>query len=156
MPLDKSKCVGWRLGLFVRRHFKARRCLLVRKSIVIIIVIFWLFVGSSSSVQGRRNVAIQKANIDINIHVFGTGIDGVVDLQTDAAGLLYLSVTTGELRRVRYVPDTGPRQTLYLSDATSMVTAATNGSGPIEVDRSHGGPALGDGGLLLLRPARTK
>ena len=53
---------------------------------------------------------------------FGTGIDGVVDVQADADGLLYLSVTAGELRRVRYVPETGPRQTLYLSDATSMVT----------------------------------
>lgn len=81
---------------------------------------------------------------------FGTGIDGVVDVQADATGLLYLSVTAGELRRVRYVPETGPRQTLYLSDATSMVTSATNGSGPIELDRSHGGPAAGDGGLLTL------
>jgi glucose/arabinose dehydrogenase len=81
---------------------------------------------------------------------FGTGIDGVVDVQADATGLLYLSVTAGELRRVRYVPDTGPRQTLYLSDAISMVTAATNGSGPIEIDRSHGGPSAGDGGLLTL------
>lgn len=81
---------------------------------------------------------------------FGTGIEGVVDVQADAVGLLYLSVTAGELRRVRYVPETGPRQTLYLSDATSMVTSATNGSGPIELDRSHGGPAAGDGGLLTL------
>ena len=81
---------------------------------------------------------------------FGTGIDGVVDVQADAAGLLYLSVTAGELRRVRYVPETGPRQTLYLSDATSMVTSATNGSGPIEIDRSHGGAAAGDGGPLSL------
>lgn len=81
---------------------------------------------------------------------FGTGIDGVVDVQADAAGLLYLSVTAGELRRVRYVPETGPRQTLYLSDATSMVTSATNGGGLIEIDRSHGGPAAGDGGLLTL------
>ncbi len=81
---------------------------------------------------------------------FGTGIEGVVDVQADASGLVYLSVTAGELRRVRYVPETGPRQTLYLSDATSMVTSATNGSGPIEIDRSHGGPAAGDGGLLTL------
>ena len=81
---------------------------------------------------------------------FGTGIDGVVDVQTDPSGLLYLSVTAGEMRRIRYVPDTGPRQTLYLSDATSMVTSATNGSGPIELDRSHGGPLAGDGGLLTL------
>jgi glucose/arabinose dehydrogenase len=81
---------------------------------------------------------------------FGTGIDGVVDVQADATGLLYLSVTAGELRRVRYVPETGSHQTLFLSDATSMVTAATNGSGPIDIDRSHGGPAAGDGGLLTL------
>lgn len=81
---------------------------------------------------------------------FATGIDGVVDVQADASGLLYLSVTTGALRRVRYVPDTGPRQTLFLSDAASLVTAATNGSGPVEIDRSHGGPAAGDGGLLTL------
>lgn len=84
------------------------------------------------------------------IRGFGTGIDGVVDVQADASGLLYLSVTAGELRRVRFVPETGPRQTVYLSDATSMVTSATNGSGPIEIDRSHGGPLAGDGGLLTL------
>ena len=81
---------------------------------------------------------------------FGTGINGVVDVQADAAGLLYLSVTTGELRRVRYVPDTGPRQTHYLSDATSLVTFATNGGGPIEIDRSHGTLPAGDGGPLTL------
>lgn len=81
---------------------------------------------------------------------FGTGIDGVVDVQADATGLLYLSVTAGELRRVRYVPETGPLQRLYLSDTISMVTSATNGSGPIEIDRSHDGPAAGDGGLLTL------
>jgi len=81
---------------------------------------------------------------------FGTGIDGVVDVQTDAAGLLYLSVTAGELRRVRYVPDTGPRQTHYLSDVTSLVTSASNGGGAIEIDRSHGALPAGDGGPLTL------
>lgn len=81
---------------------------------------------------------------------FGTGIDGVVDVQADANGLLYLSVTAGELRRVRYVPETGPRQTLYLSDATSMVTYVTNGGGAIEIDRSHGALPAGDGTPLAL------
>lgn len=81
---------------------------------------------------------------------FGTGIDGVVDVQADATGLLYLSVTAGELRRVRYAPDTGPRQTFYLSDAMSMVAFAANGGGAIEIDRSHGALPAGDGGPLRL------
>lgn len=81
---------------------------------------------------------------------FGAGIDGVVDVQADAAGLLYLSVTRGEIHRVRYIPDTGPQQTLYLSDATSMATFASNGAGPIELDRSAGAAAPGDGGPLTL------
>ncbi len=81
---------------------------------------------------------------------FGVGIVGVVDVQADAAGLIYLSVTAGQLRRVRYVPETGPRRTVYLSDAVSMVTSATNGGGAIEVDRSHGGLPAGDGGPLAL------
>lgn len=81
---------------------------------------------------------------------FGTGIDGVVDVQADADGLLYLSVTAGTLRRIRHVPDTGPRQTIYLSDAVAMVTSAANGAGPVEVDMSHGGPGGRDGGPLRL------
>ncbi len=84
------------------------------------------------------------------IRGFATGIDGVVDVQADADGLLYLSVTTGVLRRVRYVPDTGPSRTLYLSDAVAQVTFASNGAGPVELDRSHGALAGGDGGPLTL------
>lgn len=81
---------------------------------------------------------------------FATGIDGPVDVQADSAGLLYLSVTAGELRRVRAIPATGPRVTRYLSDAVDLVTFAANGAGPVEVDRSAGGPAFGDGGTLTV------
>jgi len=96
-------------------------------------------------------VAIDGADTSAG-HVAGlaSGIDGVVDVRVEGDALLYLSVTRGELRRLRYVPDTGLRQSLYLSDAVAMVTAASNGLGPIERDRSHGGAAAGDGGPLSL------
>ena len=79
-----------------------------------------------------------------------TGIDGVVDVQADPLGLLYVSVTAGEVRRVRYVPDTGPRETRYLSDAAAMITAVVNGLGPVEIDHSVGDLAEGDGGVIAL------
>lgn len=84
------------------------------------------------------------------IRGFATGVDGPVDVQADGSGLLYLSVTAGELRRIRAVPATGPRVTRYLSDAVELVTFAASGVGPIEVDRSAGAPAFGDGGTLTL------
>ena len=79
---------------------------------------------------------------------FAAGVAGPVDVQADAEGLVYLSVTTGALRRIRYTPDTGPRYTLYLSDATDRATFASNGAGPVELDRSHGAGVGGDGGPL--------
>ena len=48
---------------------------------------------------------------------FAANLDGPVDVQADAQGIVYLSVTTGALRRIRYTPDTGPRYTVYLSDS---------------------------------------
>ncbi len=96
-------------------------------------------------------VAIDAADTAAGpIRGFGTGIDGVVDVQADGDVLLYVSVTAGEIRRIRYVPDTGPRVTRDLSDAVELVTFAANGAGPIELDRSHGSVGAGDGGLLTL------
>lgn len=96
-------------------------------------------------------VAIDAADTTAGpIRGFGTGIDGVVDVQADGDVLLYVSVTAGEIRRIRYVPDTGPRETRYLSDALEMATYGSNGAGPIELDRSHGSTGAGDGGLLTL------
>ncbi|MEP7118794.1 MAG: NPCBM/NEW2 domain-containing protein, partial [Acidobacteriota bacterium] len=81
---------------------------------------------------------------------FASGIDGPVDVQTDAHGIVYLSVTRGELRRIVHTADTGLQQTIYLSDAPEAVTFAVNGGGPVELDRSHGGLDAGDGGPLTI------
>lgn len=81
---------------------------------------------------------------------FAANVAGPVDVQADAQGLIYLSVTTGALRRIRYTPDTGPRDTVYLSDVVDAVTYASNGAGLVELDRSHGASAAGDGGALTL------
>ena len=81
---------------------------------------------------------------------FAANLAGPVDVQSDAQGIVYLSVTTGALRRVRFTPDTGPRYTTYLSDSPGTATYASNGAGPVELDRSHGAGAAGDGGPLTL------
>ena len=81
---------------------------------------------------------------------FAANLDAPVDVQADAQGIVYLSVTTGALRRIRYTPDTGPRYTVYLSDSAGTATYASNGAGPVEFDRSHGASAAGDGGPLML------
>ncbi len=81
---------------------------------------------------------------------FATGVNGPVDVQATADGLMYLSVHSGELRRIRYTPDTGPTETIYLGDAPATWRVATNGAGPVEFDRSHGAANAGDGGTLTL------
>ena len=81
---------------------------------------------------------------------FATGVNGPVDVQTTADGLLYLAVYTGELRHIRYTPDTGPTETTYLGDAPATWSVATSGAGPVEFDRSHGAADPGDGGTLTL------
>jgi len=81
---------------------------------------------------------------------FAANVAGPVDVQTDAQGIVYLSVTTGALRRIRYTPDTGARYTVYLSDSVNTATSASSGAGPVELDRSHGAGAAGDGGPLTL------
>ncbi len=79
-----------------------------------------------------------------------TGADGPVAIELGADGhLYYLSINTGELRRIRYTggppPPTG---TAYLSDLAYAVVA--NGWGPAERDRSNGEAGAGDGGPLRL------
>ena len=81
---------------------------------------------------------------------FATGVKGPVDVQATADGLMYLAVNTGELRQIRYTPDTGPTETIYLGDAPATWSVATNGAGPVEFDRSHGAANAGDGGTLTL------
>ena len=57
------------------------------------------------------------------VRSFATGVPGPVDIQTDGAALWYLSITTGRLRRVRYVAGGGPDTT------PPTVTAATPAAG---------------------------
>jgi glucose/arabinose dehydrogenase len=84
------------------------------------------------------------------IRGFATGVAGPVDVQTDAESVWYLAVNTGELHRIRHTPDTGGTETHYLGDAPALLGVAANGAGPVELDRSHGGPDAGDGGTLRL------
>ncbi len=84
------------------------------------------------------------------IRGFATELQGPVDVQTSADGVLYLALYTGELRRIRSIPDTGATVTVHLGDVPAVWTSATNGDGPVELDRSHGAGNGGDGTTLRL------
>ncbi|HUU33890.1 MAG TPA: NPCBM/NEW2 domain-containing protein, partial [Vicinamibacterales bacterium] len=84
------------------------------------------------------------------IRGLATDLPGPVDVQTSATGILYLAVYTGELRQIRYVPDTGADITVHLGDAPAVWTSSTNGAGPVELDRSHGAGLGGDGTTMRL------
>ncbi len=82
---------------------------------------------------------------------FGSGLEAPVDIELGPDGnLYYLSITTGELRRITY---TGGAQggTRYLSDLTWA--SATNGWGPVEKDKSNADSAAGDGRTITLNAA---
>jgi glucose/arabinose dehydrogenase len=79
------------------------------------------------------------------VYGFGVGLSGPVYFDTDG-DLLYVSITTGEIRRIRYTgasPDVS-----YLSDR--QWTAMSNGWGPVERDQSNGEDSLEDGLILSL------
>ncbi|MGH3117192.1 MAG: PQQ-dependent sugar dehydrogenase, partial [Gaiellales bacterium] len=81
-----------------------------------------------------------------SVATLATSADGPVDLAPGSDGsLYYLSINTGEVRRIRFVPTSG---STYLSDLTW--TTMTNGWGPAEKDKSNGEQALGDGRTLTL------
>ena len=77
---------------------------------------------------------------------FADSLDGPVYLDTDGQDLLYISITSGEIRRIRYTgasPDVS-----YLSDRAW--TSATNGWGPVERDQSNGENGAEDGRVMSL------
>jgi glucose/arabinose dehydrogenase len=77
---------------------------------------------------------------------FAAGLRAPVYLDTDGQNLLYVSIVTGEIRRIRY---TGSNPNVsYLSD--KPWTAMSNGFGPVERDQSNGDADVEDGGVLTL------
>ncbi|MQA28760.1 MAG: hypothetical protein GEU82_02825 [Luteitalea sp.] len=77
---------------------------------------------------------------------FGVGLNGPVYLDTDGQNLLYLSVISGELRRIRYAganPDVS-----YLSDWDYAFFSS--GFGPVQRDQSNGEDQSHDGRILTL------
>ena len=77
---------------------------------------------------------------------FGAGFFGAVYLDTDGEDILYVSIYSGEIRRIRYV--TPGSDVSYLSDRTP--TSATNGLGPVELDQSNGDAEALDGRVITL------
>lgn len=106
---------------------------------------------------------IRSARVDANDALtsgpanFAAGADGPVDFGIGPSGdLYYLSINTGELRRLRYNAATGGGGTSvttgYLSD--QAWTSVTNGWGPAEKDMSNGELAAGDGRPLTIGGVR--
>ncbi|HEY8598318.1 MAG TPA: PQQ-dependent sugar dehydrogenase, partial [Thermomicrobiales bacterium] len=104
--------------------------------------------------QGFINyLAVDANNNRVGAPVtFATGADGPVAIETGPDGdLQYLSINTGELRRIRFAPPPPPPPpagTGYLSDQRWL--SANNGWGPVERDRSNGDIGAGDGRPLTL------
>ena len=79
---------------------------------------------------------------------FGANLQaaGPVYLDSDGAGLLYVAINTGEIRRISY--ETNDSSITYLSDGSW--TSMTNGLGPVERDQSNGDGATYDGRVITL------
>lgn len=94
---------------------------------------------------------VQVDGNDTPVGAVGTvgSISSPVELQLEGAStILYLAIVPGELRRVRYASALPPGGVTYLSDLAW--TAATNGFGPVERDRSNGEALPNDGRTLTL------
>lgn len=102
---------------------------------------------------------IRSLNVDANQQLvagsdvgFGANVGGPVDIEMGPDGdLYYLSIVSGTLYRIVYgIPSTSlPPTTGFLSDM--QAASASNGLGPVELDRSNGGQAQGDGGALRVQ-----
>ena len=82
---------------------------------------------------------------------FATNVSAPVDIEMGPDGdLYYLSIETGTLYRLRYgTPPPPPATTTGYLSAQKWVSA-TNGYGPVELDRSNGENAAGDGNPLRI------
>ena len=97
-------------------------------------------------VDGNQNL------IPNSIADFATNVAGPVDIEMGPDGdLYYLSIVTGDLYRIIYgaAATPKPQTTGYLSDMQPI--SSSNGLGPVELDRSNGGQAQGDGGALRVQ-----
>ena len=102
-------------------------------------------------VRGVINyLTVDSENRARAIEGFVTAADGPVAFAVRPDGhLYYLSITTGQLRRIRYTgPPPPPNVTTYLSDLPWA--GMTNGWGPAERDRANGDVFVGDGQPLAL------
>jgi PKD repeat protein len=113
---------------------------------------------------------IKVATVDasdrlVAIDPFATGADGPVDIATDpvTGDVLYISIMTGELRRIRYTGPTGDAPPVVASAATP-----TTGAAPLAVQFSSAGSfdpdndplsfgwSFGDGqGSILASPSHS-
>ncbi|MCC7126006.1 MAG: NPCBM/NEW2 domain-containing protein [Acidobacteria bacterium] len=102
----------------------------------------------------RNTLQVTTLNADDTvagpIRGFAVNANGPVDIQVRDGMIWYLAINTGELRRIRYVADTGPQVTYFLGDSPMAWTFATNGAGAVKVDRSHGTGSPYDGGPITL------